>query len=455
MKNKFSFWRKTISGRLTIFYAAVFILVLLVLNGAALMGLRYFILNNARNNLDSTMEFVLNRIYKSINVETDIMQDISQTEQNIYFRILSPNHEIAAQSNLLEVEEVEMPIKKRFANLRFDNRHFIYKTSLIVNRGYFVGYLQVVREMSLEYRFLRVLFAVLGITSLLGSVGAIITGYTLTRKTLKPISLLTNTARNISSSDLSQRLEIEGPDDELAQLARTFNSMLERLELAFERQRKFVSDASHELRTPISVIKGYINLLDRWGKNDKEIREESIDAIKKEAENMNSLVENLLFLARGDSNNHVLDREKFNIADLLAELTTETEMLAEGLEVSSQTNVLIDIFADRKLIKQMLRAFIDNSIKYTPRGGKITINSYIKDEMVEIEIVDTGIGIPEEDLPYIFERFYRVDKSRSDRKGTGLGLTIAEWIIKKHNGMIDIFSGTGKGTKVSIKLPLL
>jgi two-component system, OmpR family, sensor histidine kinase ArlS len=447
-------WRKTISGKLTILYATLFIIVLLVLNGAALLGLRYFVLNNARNSLDNTMEFVLGRFNTGFTAyEQDIVEEISKSEPGVYFRILLPNRTIVAQSNLLN--EVEMPVQQGYNRLKIAGRSFVYRSSLILIGGIFRGYLQAVRETTLEYHFLRVLSGILLTTSLVGSIGAIFVGNTVTRKTLKPISLITDTARKISISDLGQRLKIEGPEDELSDLTGTFNSMLERLEVAFHKQQDFVSDASHELRTPISVIQGYINLLDRWGKEEVKVRDEAIEAIKGEADNMKRLVENLLFLARGDSDKIEIKKDFFTVNELIEELIRESKILAKDIKIDSHSNAAVSLYGDRKLIKQMLRAFVDNSLKYTPTGGEIIIDSSVEGEWLKLVVADTGMGISEEDLPHIFDRFYRVDKARSNERGsTGLGLAIAKWIIENHQGKVRVESRVGEGTRVSVYLPV-
>jgi len=450
---KFKDWKNTISGKLTILYVTMFVVVLLLLNIAALIGLRYFVINSARSNLDNTADFIIHRITQGDTpYEPDIIQQLVQSEQNIYLRILSVNRSIVVQSNLLK--DVELPLARGYQNARIKGRSFIYRTDFLIERGVFVGYLQTMREMTMEYRFLKVLFLILLLTSLLGAVGAIFTGYTVTRKTLQPINLLTKTAQKISSTDLGRRLEVKGPEDELTNLARTFNSMLDRLEEAFHRQEQFVSDASHELRTPIAVIQGYINLLDRWGKYEKDVRDEAIEAIKKETRNMKTLIEGLLFLARGSNEKIELNKSEFYTDELIEELTRETRIQVDKVEVVNRDKEKVKMVADRELIKQMLRIFIDNSIKYTPAGGEIGIDVSKKDEYVEFIVWDTGIGIPEEDLPHIFKRFYRVDKSRSDKKGTGLGLSIAKWIIDKHQGKVEVESQPGEGTTVRVLLPI-
>ncbi|MFW5972330.1 MAG: sensor histidine kinase [Bacillota bacterium] len=445
-------WRKTISGKLTTIYVIIFVLVLLALNMAVYFGLLYFINGQARESLNNTLDFLEKRLYQFETYDTELVEELSRSEQNMYFRILSNNKSIRFQSQLLE--GINVPIVQGYQDLHINGRHFIYKTNLILDRGIFIGYIQVVREMTAEGRFLRWLLTIMVITSLLGMIAAILTGSTVSRRMLKQITSITETAKEISGSDIGKRLEIEGPEDEISDLANTFNSMLDRLENAFQQQRQFVSDASHELRTPISVVQGYANLLDRWGKEEKEVRDEAIDAIKKETENMKSLVESLLFLARGDDNRIELNYRQFFADELAREIIHETEMISNKVDIYSDRLDKVLINADRDLIKQMLRIFIDNSIKYTPVSGDVIINLIKNKDNVEFVIKDSGIGIPQEEIPHIFERFYRVDKSRSEKNGTGLGLSIAKWIVRQHDGEINVESSPGEGTKISVGLPL-
>lgn len=270
---------------------------------------------------------------------------------------------------------------------------------------------------------------------------------------LRPIDNMTNTAKSISANHLDRRLDVIESHDELKELAETFNEMLDRLQKSYEQQKQFVSDASHELRTPIAVIQGYANMLNRWGKEDKAVLEESITAINSEALNMKDLVEKLLFLARADKQTQKLQKSEFYLNDLVEEIAKETKMIDNKHDFICERNDTVQIFADRALIKQALRIFIDNSIKYTPEGGTIKINSISNPNGLTISIEDTGIGIAKEDLPKVFHRFYRCDKSRTrNTGGTGLGLSIAKWIIDNHNGAIEIESTINQGTKITIHL---
>lgn len=271
---------------------------------------------------------------------------------------------------------------------------------------------------------------------------------------IKRLRDLAGTISNIDATKLDKRLNIDSTQNELKDLANAINNMLIRIDEAYRSQVRFVSDASHELRTPISVIQGYANLLDRWGKNDEATLQEAIDAIKSEAESMKDLIEQLLFLARGDNETLHLDLEVFNCAEMIEEIFKETQLIDSLHTFRIRNNGKVFVNADRQLLKQALRILIDNSIKYTPDNGEITVSVTDDSETVRISVQDNGIGIDPQNLPYIFERFYRSDESRARKTGgSGLGLAIMKWIIDRHGGSIEVISRKQIGTRTTILLP--
>lgn len=303
--------------------------------------------------------------------------------------------------------------------------------------------------------YLVLIGIILGFFNILGLTAIVFLGSKASRRLLAPIKTMTNTVEEISINALSKRLNVRGSKDELRDLAKTFNDMLDRLETSVEQQNQFISDASHELRTPIAVIQGYADLLVRWGKNEPQVLEESITAIKNEAESMNSLVQKLLFLARGDKERQHVEKENFSLCQLIDEILKETKLIDPNHQIVNVHNEDLIIYADRTLLKEAIRIFMENSIKFTPHLGIIKLNSYRKSNKAIITIEDTGMGIPQEDLPNIFNRFYRADKSRTKSSGgTGLGLAIAKWIIDNHQGNIHVWSELNSGTIVRIELPL-
>lgn len=310
-------------------------------------------------------------------------------------------------------------------------------------------------ESGISSDYLSILGAILAGCNIIGLIIIIIIGSRASKKFLSPVETMTKTVKEISINALDKRLDVRGSKNELKDLAKTFNDMLDRIQKSVDQQNQFVSDASHELRTPISVIQGYVNLLNRWGKNDKEILEESILAIKSESENMKDLVEQLLFLARGDKNTQKIEKQNFMLNELIQEILKETKLIDSAHQIENEYSHEFEINADRKLIKEAIRIFIDNSIKYTPEGGTIKLDSYKKDDKAVITIGDTGTGISSEDLPYIFDRFYRADKSRTKTNGgTGLGLAIAKWIVDNHDGTVDVWSKPDIGTIIKVTLPI-
>lgn len=303
--------------------------------------------------------------------------------------------------------------------------------------------------------YIVVLLGILAVWNIMGLIIIIIIGSKASKKFLSPVYTMADTVKKISIDDLDKRLDIKGSKNELKDLAKTFNDMMDRIQSSIEKQNQFVSDASHELRTPISVIQGYANMLDRWGKDDKDVLEESIDAIKSESKNMKDLIEKLLFLARGDKNTQKVEKENFMMNELIDKIVKETKLIDDVHKIENEHNDEFSINADKKLIKEAIRIFIDNSIKYTGEGESIKIDSYKRENEAIITIADNGTGISKEDLPHIFDRFYRADKSRTKSSGgTGLGLSISKWIIDKHNGKIHVWSEINIGTIVKITLPI-
>ena len=318
------------------------------------------------------------------------------------------------------------------------------------------------------------MFIVVLILELIMLFGSIFSGARTIRKTLRPIEELARTAQSltlggdftpeqlevlagklddINATKLDTRIPVDDTQSELKTLASAINGMLDRINESYRSQARFVSDASHELRTPISVIQGYANLLDRWGKKDEKTLQESIDAIKDETANMKGLVEQLLFLARGDNNTMALQIERFELSVLAVEVLRETQMIDGEHEYDSHVTPVF-INADKSLIKQATRILIDNAIKYTSPGKRITISVSGAHGYAWLTVQDEGIGIAPDAVPQIFDRFFRADESRARATGgTGLGLSIAKWITERHSGYMEVLSRQDIGTRISIVLP--
>lgn len=280
-------------------------------------------------------------------------------------------------------------------------------------------------------------------------------GIFLARRALKPVDEMTQKARSIEEHDLSQRIEVK-TRDELGRLASTLNEMIERLETAFKRQKQFTGDASHELRAPLAIIEAESTLALRKDRTKNDYQR-SLETISQEARRMSHIVDQLLALARADSGKEKLSLRRVNLGRLVSKLGSDVEMLCrdKGLKYQLDQMENLVIKGDRAKLRQLLLNILDNAIRYTPRGGEISVSVEAEGEMAVVAISDTGIGIPPGDLPHIFERFYRVDKARSRSEGgSGLGLAIAKHIAEIHGGRIEVESKQGTGSTFRVYLPL-
>jgi len=280
-------------------------------------------------------------------------------------------------------------------------------------------------------------------------------GFFLARRALKPVDQIAQQAQTIEETDLSQRIEIKAKD-ELGRLASTLNEMIDRLEKAFKRQQQFTSDASHELRTPLAIIEAESTLMLQKDRTNSEYRQ-SLETISQEAHRIAHLVDQLLTLARADAGKEKLSLKEVNLNELISELSSDVEILCrdKGLEFKLNQAEDLVVNGDDVKLRQLFLNLLDNAIRYTPSGGSISVSVYREGQMAVVSISDTGVGISQEDLPHIFDRFYRVDKVRSPSEGgSGLGLAICKQIAESHRGRIEVQSEFGRGSTFSVFLPL-
>ena len=243
-------------------------------------------------------------------------------------------------------------------------------------------------------------------------------------------------------------------DTEPQGLENAINAMLSRMQESYRQQARFVSDASHELRTPIAVIQGYAGMLRRWGKEDPKVLEEGIEAIASESDYMKRLVDQLLFLARGDTGRNRMEMKRIDIAQTVQEARDDAALIDKGHEWTLGRCESAFVTADPDMLKQCVRILTENAARYTPAGGAVRLQAYARDEEVCVEVQDTGCGIDGKDMVHIFERFYRADAARSrENGGSGLGLAIAGWIAESHGGHFEVLSREGLGTRFVLCLP--
>jgi len=356
-------------------------------------------------------------------------------------------------------EAVNMPPDQR-ANLFTEAQHSglppirVFTRALVLRSGEVVGYLQVATSLEgVKAAQNSLLIALLS----LGGVGILfsaVIGAILARRALRPVDELTKTAMAIyRAENLDQRVAVPKANDEVGRLSQAFNEMLDRLSKLFHAQQRLIADVSHEMRTPLTVIRGNVDLLRAMGCADQE----SLDALTRESDRMTRLVGDLLLLSQADAGVLPMHFHAVNLNQVIADVERSGQVLSAGrVYVSAHVEPDLIIQADSDRLKQVLLNLVDNAIKHTPDGGQVRIEAMRSyNDYVRISVSDTGVGIPEKDLPYVFERFYRVDKSRSRANGgSGLGLSIAHSIVQAHNGRIVVSSKSGVGTTFDVYLPI-
>ncbi|MDW5298990.1 MAG: HAMP domain-containing sensor histidine kinase [Sedimentibacter sp.] len=445
--NIFKRFKFSIAFKISTSYFFIYIVIMLIVALITSAGYLIFEFEKFENDtiaddiseIESAFPDLSNIDYK---IEENRISSIEIYDNNLN-AVYPPNSQKRYSDNIITILEK-----------LFYNREYIYSSSFIYN--YSTYYVNVsYNAINLINDAERIIFLVM----ISGAIGLflfvpIVSGTSY--KLIGPIKNMTEITKTITVNNINTRLDIKGTQDELKELSQTFNEMMDRIEEGYKTQQQFVSDASHELRTPIAVIKGYVNMLDRWGKNDKAVLEESISAIKNETESMQDLIEKLLFIARSDKSTLTYTKEDFKISLILNEIEKETKMIDSKHKLYFKFYEDANIYGDIKRIKQAIRILIDNAMKFTPQDGYIMVSSFIQDDYYVIKIEDTGIGIEKKDLEKIFERLYRAEQSRSKEiGGHGLGLSIAKIIVLGHKGKIKVKSTLGKGSEFSILLPYL
>lgn len=334
------------------------------------------------------------------------------------------------------------PFRFLSQNIMVHGRHFTVQTGVPMD--------DVSQTVTLFRRYL-VMFAPLILLA------ASLVGYWVSTRALSPVDALTRTARTISGSDLSRRLEPLHTGDELQRLSDTLNEMLSRIETAFLRITQFTADASHELRTPISLIRTEAEIALRKSRTQEEYRD-TLFHILREAETTTSMVEKLLSLARADSGREVLEIRPVDLRGAVLRAAAEWRTVARSRALGFSENVPdvdLNVVGDKTALQQLLNILLDNAVKYTPAPGQINLSLEERGDKALLKVVDSGIGIALEDQKRIFERFYRADKARSrELGGAGLGLAIALWIVQQHNGSIAVESTPGQGSAFEVQLSL-
>jgi two-component system OmpR family sensor kinase len=451
----------TLRARLSLLYTTLLGGILLVF-GVALYGLVSVMLIT---QVDETLRQTFNDIRANTTVSTTGKTSVIsfpslELTAGVYVQAWSREGRLQS-TNLVQIQQPLDPVglqspRPVFRHVRLNGQHLrVLSVPLEISQRP-VGTLQLATSLAIVDTTQRVLVTVLVTGSAVAMLLAGLASRISTRKALAPLEAVTETALQITrADDLSRRILYQGPpDDEVGQLIHAFNQTLSRLENLFNTQRRFIADVGHELRTPLTVIKGNVDLMRRMGCSD----DESLESIESEVDRLTRLVGDLLLLAQAESGKLPLDRRIVELDTVLLEVLHQMRVLARNrlnMRLGDIDQVLV--CGDQDRLKQVLVNLVGNAIQYTPDGGEVIVGLGKVENQAKLTVSDTGPGIPAEDLPHVFERFYRGEKSRTrgrDGKGFGLGLSIAYWIVRNHGGRIEVDSKEGLGTTFCVWLPL-
>lgn len=336
-----------------------------------------------------------------------------------------------------------------------DGRAFV-RTGLLESAAGTAGVLQVAQPLRAVDLTLRVLLFGLSATGLIALIAAARGGAWIARRALQPVEEIAQTARHIvHAADLQRRVPDAPSDDELGQLTTTINEMLARLDQLFTAQRRFVADVGHELRTPLTAMRGHLELIQRGVTQDGAAQAESVGDMLREVARLTRMANDLLLLAQAEVG-LALRRIPVALDEVVLEVVRELRPLAEGVTLRPELQAQVEIVGDRDRLKQALLNLVVNGLQYTPPGGNITVGLEPDEFGATLWVRDTGAGIAPADLPHVFERFYRADRTRAQRTGgAGLGLSIVQWVAEAHGGRVSVASDPRHGTTFTLTLPFL
>ncbi|MBI5493291.1 MAG: HAMP domain-containing protein [Deltaproteobacteria bacterium] len=464
----------SIRTRLTFWYVTLLTVSLLAFGAAFSYSLAKTFMDHTDSQISSVANMMVHTVIKPsgqlfLPRDFDIILERFfgiRTAGN-YIQVLDPHGQIVAKSSNLET--FSMPLvgatyhaaiggATTFEIVRNVGRYpvrVVTKPIILKEKG-LVAIVQVGSSLegmdeifhSLAYIFILAIIASVLISGFIG--------WALARKALKPVAEITKTARRIGAESLNERINITVPQDEIGMLASTINEMMERLEKSFKQIRQFTADASHELKTPLTILKGEMEIALR-SKDNVEYMKEALNSSLEEIDRMNDIVRNLLDLAKMDVEKGAVPKEPVDLEKVLSDRYEQLKKVAldSGIHMAILRSKPLIVSGDAVRIGQLLSNLIDNAIKYTHRGGAVELSLDSDGGSAVFMVRDTGVGISKEDLPYIFDRFYRVDKARSrEVGGAGLGLSICKEIAESHGGSLEVDSAHGQGSTFTARLPL-
>lgn len=450
--------------KLTAWYAAILFASLSIFGIAAFFAMKKGIETSVDENLEGEAAGIEELIGRVLNEEPTRLHDelrehAELREQADFSQVCDESGHWIYRSRLMASHDVPVPASANYSAYNLEAMGLPLRVVVReINAGGDRYRIQVAAPMDDFYdaidRFKWIVLFLSPVVLILASGG----GYWLSWRALAPVDRISQAAQEINSNNLAKRLDVPQSGDELQRLSQTLNSMLERLQASFDRITQFTADASHELRTPLALMRTTTEVSLRTSQTVADYREAQEEVLA-ELEKTSSLVEKLMLLARADAGVETLQHTPVNLAECLHDACKDGKILAEAKQLAFKEDIQSSellVEGDSHALHRLFLILIDNAVKYTPSGGSITVGLKRTDTSAMAEFRDTGIGISADDLPNIFERFYRADKARSrEFGGVGLGLSIARWVAEAHRGSIEVQSAAGSGSVFRVRLPLL
>ncbi len=458
-----------IKWKLTIWHSSILALILVIFSSFVYVYLR----NSLMDSIDTKIKSIADVLSSSLtdtrnhgvlgNFERYLENVFGRKPKGKFIQIIDPSGKIGAKMNDMETEVVPVPYltfqrgaKGEIVYETVENQNSrtrIVTIPIIENKQ--VSFIQVGSSLMDFDETMRklLIIMIIGIPTSLGV--TVVVGYFLAKKSLNPVDQIRQAAVKISSTNLDERINIKGRKDELGRLAETFNAMIARLEESFQRINQFSIDVSHELKTPLTILKGETEVALRK-EREKSDYKHLLESNLEEIDRMAQIIDDLLLLSKADRKDIRLNIGNISLRDLIADVCVSMKLFAERKQINLAVDDLADvrIVGDELKLRRMLVNIVENGIKYTGDGGVVRVSSTTNNGNVIISVQDNGTGISDEDIKFIFDRFYRADRSRKRESGSGLGLSISKWIAEAHKGAIEVESRPSAGSRFVITLPV-
>jgi len=460
-----------IKWKLTIWYGGILAVILIIFSS----GVYTYFKNSLEKSIDVKIKSIAEVLASSIteehgggnvfaNFERYLENVLGKRPKGKFIQIIDSSGKIGAKMNDIETDVIPTRFNTTERALRGEivyetiddaNPRLRMITMPILDNKKITSIVQVGSSLADFDETMKKLLIIMIISIPTSISVTIIVGYFMAKKSLKPVDQIRKAAVKISSSNLDERIDIKGRKDELGRLAETFNAMIARLKDSFQRINQFSIDVSHELKTPLTILKGETEVALRKDRDNGEYVN-LLQSNLEEIDRMTRIIDDLLLLSKANTQDIKLNIESISLRDLVADVCVDMKIFADNKEITLIVDELADVrlIGDELKLRRMLWNIMENGIKYTPKGGVVNVSSYTNNGYICINVKDNGMGISGDDIKYIFDRFYRADRSRKRESGSGLGLSISKWIAEAHKGAIEVTSQLSKGSQFLIKLPI-